>query len=141
MRIDKLGQRIDADIRGKVGRGGGFGRLCFGYNTFGLYSIYFGIFSKKYYFGKPYISKMKFYRPTNPQTIRQQNWRVIHAYGTFLWQNKDTEQQEPYKLRAYRLKMTGYNLWLSRWLKQPTGGFGQIMFGYNGFGFTKSYVL
>ena len=33
MKIDKLGQRINIDNRGKLGRSGGFGRISFGYNT------------------------------------------------------------------------------------------------------------
>ncbi len=106
------------DIRGKLGRGGGFGRVTFGYNFFGFYSMYSGIYQKKYYFGTPYISKMKFYRPTNPRTESQQAWRAIFADGKSAWSSLDPETKEQYRLKGQRRKMTGMNFFLSKYLKE-----------------------
>lgn len=105
------------DIRGKLGRGGGFGRVTFSYNFFGFYSKYSGIYSKKYYYGDPYISKMKFYRPTNPQTEAQQAWRDVFADGKIAWDSLDPETKEQYRLKGQKRKMTGYNFFQSEYLK------------------------
>lgn len=113
--IKDMGQVID--IRGKLGRGGGFGRITFSYNYFGFYSKYSGIYSKKYYFGAPYISKMKFYRPTNPRTETQQAWRSVFADGKNAWSSLDPETKEQYRLKGMRRKMSGMNFFLSEYLK------------------------
>lgn len=105
------------DIRGRFGRGGGFGRIAFAYNFFGFYSKYSGIYSKKYYFGTPYISKMKFYRPTNPQTEAQQAWRTVFANGKSAWSALEPEIKEQFRLKGQRRKMTGMNFFLSEYLK------------------------
>lgn len=105
------------DIRGQLGRGGGFGRIALGYNFFGFYSKYSGIYQKKYYFGTPYISKMKFYRPTNPQTVPQQAWRAVFADGKIAWSALDPEAKEQYRLKGQRRKMSGYNFFQSEYLK------------------------
>ena len=135
MRADGLLKMYSLDARGKFGRGGGFGRISFGYNYFGFYSIFSGIYQKKYYYGEPYISKSKFYRPTNPQTLKQQNWRYVNAYGVYLWQNFDSETKIFWNENGRIKKMSGYNAWLSYWLKNPTFGFGLILFGRNIFGY------
>lgn len=118
MRADGIMKLYSLDSRGKFGRGGGFGRVTFSYNFFGFYSIFSGIYSKKYYFGEPYISKMKFYRPTNPRTERQQNWRAIFATGKTLWDSLSAEEKEYYRKRGRNEKMTGYNFFMSNYLKQ-----------------------
>ncbi len=105
------------DIRGKIGRGGGFGRIALGYNFFGFYSKYSGIYQKKYYFGKPYISKMKFFRPTNPQTVPQQAWRAVFADGKNAWDILDAPTKEIYRKKGQRKKMSGYNYFQSEYLK------------------------
>lgn len=135
MRISGVYKIISNDARGKFGRGGGFGRISLGYNFFGFYSIYSGIWQKKYFFGKPYLSKMKFYRPTNPQTIRQQNRRYICSYGWVMWGSLSTNEKSAYNSEARELAMSGANLFMSRWLKNPTSGFGYTFFGHNTFGY------
>lgn len=136
MRADGLEKLNSLDARGKFGFSGGFGRITFGYFRFGFYSKFSGIYSKKYYYGEPYISRMKFYRPTNPQTIKQQNWRAICAYAWVLWADVDSDQREQYRLQADKLGITGPNLFMSKWLKNRHGGFGNILFSYNYFGFS-----
>lgn len=130
MRTGGMGKLLSLDARGKFGYPGGFGRIAFGYTRFGFYSWYAGIYSKKYFFGKPYISRMKFYRPTNPQTIKQQNWRSVHSYATYLWQNFDSDVKAPYEFKARIKRMTGYNFFLSYFLSYPPHSFGAIYFGF-----------
>ncbi len=135
MRTGNMGKLLSLDARGKFGYSGAFGRLAFGYNRFGFYSWWCGIYQKKYYFGKPYISRMKFYRPTNPRTLKQQNWRMVASYMWVLWASFDDETKEQWKIRGNQNGYTGANAFMSQWLKNPTGGFGKILFSWNAFGF------
>jgi len=118
MRAEIVNDATVLDMRGTLGRGGGFGRVTFGYNWFGFYSKYFGIYSRKYYYGEAYISKMKFYRPTNPQTIVQQAWRSVFADGKSAWGVLNAQTKEIYRKKGMKLKMTGMNAYLSEYLKE-----------------------
>lgn len=133
--VKGLEKALSLNLRGKLGRAGGFGRVTFGYNSFGFYSPYFGIFQKHYYYGRGYTSRMRFYRPTNPQTVPQQNWRATAAYAWVLWAALTDDQKYDWRQRAQALGITGANLFMSHWLKNPPAGFGSISFGYNRFGF------
>lgn len=135
MRVTGTSKLLSIDARGKFGRSGGFGRIAFGYNFFGFYSWYAGIYQKRYFYGEPYLSKSKFYRPTNPKTLVQMNWRYTYSWGIYLWQNLDLKTKKSYNKRALKKKMSGYNLFISEWLKYPTCGFGKIIFSHNAFGF------
>lgn len=130
MLIDKLGERLNIDMRGKVGRGGGFGRVCFGYNNFGLYSFFFGIYTKKLTKNGKRISKMKFYRSKNPRTLFQQNWRAVYAYAVLLWQQEKEEIKAIFNENAKRKKISGYNLYVKEFLGKKPHGFGKVKFGY-----------
>jgi len=116
MRADGLMKLNSLDSRGKFGRGGGFGRISFGYNFFAFYSIYSGIYQKKYYFGVPYISKSKFYRPTNPRTVAQQAHRSVFADGMTAWSSLDPETKESYRIQGRPLKLSGMNFFLRQYL-------------------------
>jgi hypothetical protein len=116
MHVEPMGKGMSLDARGTFGYSGAFGRIAFGFNRFGFYHWYCGIYQKKYYFGKPYISKEKFYRPTNPQTERQMLWRGVVTSGHNEWASFDIETKEQYRLRARGLPMTGYNLFMREWL-------------------------
>lgn len=130
MIVKGLDKMLSLDVRGKIGWTGGFGRISFGYNRFGFHSEYFGIYSKKLTLKGKQLSRMKYYRPTNSQMLAQQNWRAVHAYATSIWQSFDPETKEPYKIKAKRLKMEGYNLFLKNFLSNKPHGFGDIKYGY-----------
>lgn len=117
MHVGNMGKLLSLDARGSFGYSGGFGRIAFGYTRLGFYNWYCGIYQKKYYFGKPYISRMKFYRPTNPQTARQQLWRSVVASGWEEWATYDIEQKNQWKLRGRNRRITGANMFMSEWLK------------------------
>lgn len=135
MRTGNLGKLLSIDARGSFGRSGAFGRIAFGFTWLGYYSWYAGIYQKKYYYGKPYISRQKFYRPTNPRTDKQQSWRAVCAYGWVLWNSLTDEQKKEYYEKAKVRRISGPNLFMSLWLKNPTWGFGMALFGYNANGF------
>lgn len=118
MRADGLDKLNSLDARGRFGYGGAFGRIALGYNRFGFYSKFCGIYSKKFYYGVPYISKMKFYRPTNPQTIPQQAWRAVFTDGFDAWQALDENTKDIYRARTKSRHMTGFNLFMSEYLNE-----------------------
>lgn len=135
MRTGNMGKLLSLDARGSFGRSGAFGRIAFGHTWLGYYSWYAGIYQKKYYYGKPYISRMKFYRPSNPRTVSQQNWRAVCAYGWVMWRLlSDSEKQEWQKI-GDRKRISAANAFMSWWLKTPTSGLGYTYFGYNTFGY------
>lgn len=117
MRTGNMGKLLSLDARGKFGYSGGFGRIAFGYTRLGFYDWFCGIYQKKYYYGKAFISRMKFYRPTNPQTERQQLWRSIVANGWATWNTLTTEQKQAFKKMSKNMHMTGPNLFMSEYLK------------------------
>ena len=135
MRTGNMGKLLSLDARGKFGYAGAFGRLSFGYNRFGFYSWWCGIYQKRYYYGKPYISRARFYRPKNTYTIKRQNWRMILAYSLIVWRSFSDVQKKQLDKKAIGKHMTGYNYFNSDWLKNRRGGFGKILFSYSVFGF------
>jgi len=130
--IDKL---LSIDARGAFGFSGGFGKIRFGFNRFGFYTKYAGIYSKQNNKAPFAISLKQHYRPTNPQTIHQQNWRFTLAYAWFLWSNVSAIDKEKWRLKGLDKYMSGSNAFTSNFLKNPTGGFGKILFSFNRFGF------
>ena len=117
MHAGSMGKILSMDARGRFGFSGGFGRLSFGDNRFGYYSWYAGIYQKKYYFGKPYISRQKFYRPRNPQTELQQAWRAVVTSGWDAYNELTTNEKNEYKRLAKNRHMSGANFFMSEWLK------------------------
>jgi len=130
MRAGTMGKLHSMDGRGKFGYSGGFGRIAFGYTRLGFYHWLCGIYQKKYYYGKPHISRQRFTWGSNPRTLAQQNWRFVLAYGLVLWRALDSAQKLKYNKRAKGKIMSGYNLFLREWLQYPTVGFGSMLFGY-----------
>lgn len=116
MRTGNLGKLYSLDARGKFGYSGGFGRIAFGYTRLGFYNWFCGIYQKKYFYGKPFISRSKFYRPTNPQTELQQAWRGVVASGWDEWNTFTAEKKEEYKKIGDSRRITGPNAFMSEWL-------------------------
>lgn len=55
--------------------------------------------------------------PYNPQTYYQQSWRSVFAQGVNNWQGFDETVKQEYKSKAKNLLMTGFNYYLSEYLK------------------------
>lgn len=118
MHTGAMGKLLSLDARGRFGFSGGFGRLSFGYNRFAYYSWYAGIYQKKYLWGKPYISRSKFYRPKNNQMEKQQAWRQIFKDGKSAYDELTTEVKNQMRKDAERYHMTGYNMFMRTWLRE-----------------------
>jgi len=134
MHTGAMGKVMSGDARGSFGWSGGLGRLMCGFNRLGFYNWYCGIYQKKYLWGKPYISRERFYRPTNTRMLAQQNWRYTCAYAWTLWALVEPEVREQWRLKGVLKHITGPNFYMSCWLKLPTGGLGRTFLGYVGLG-------
>jgi IS1 family transposase len=116
MHTGAIGKGMSLDARGKFGYSGGFGRIAFGYNRFGLYTWYAGIYQKLYLWGKPYISRKKFAWGDGGHSEIQVIRRGVFADAVSAWQALDSDQKNVFKKRAKNLPMSGYNLFLKEWL-------------------------
>jgi len=73
---------------------------------------YFGVWQmRKTKKGKVPIL-MKFYEPSNPQTVPQQANRNVFATAMSLWSNLTTTQKKVYNERAKKKNMYGSNLFV-----------------------------
>jgi len=113
---DKLPNLMSIDARGTHGYGGGFGKLVFSYNRFGFNCPYNGIYSRKKTPKGHVVSLMKFYRPTNPQTVLQQTWRSVFSQGLLEWRSLDEGTKAHYKRLGRAQNMGGFNLFQRYWL-------------------------
>ena len=60
--------------------------------------------------------KMKFYKPTNPRTEKQQANRQKLASANLAWKSLTDEQKKVYNKNAIGTVMTGYNLFIKKFL-------------------------
>jgi len=116
------------EVRGHFGRSLNVGRMRLGYNYVGADVPSFGIYSRKVYGQgvtlKPSkrgdrwgLSRMVFYRPTNPQTVPQQAWRAVFAEAISTWRGLTDLERASYSKKARTRGMSGYNLFISNWLQ------------------------
>jgi len=116
MHAGPMGKLYSLDARGKFGWSGGLGRLCLGENRLGFYHWLAGIYHKKYYYGKPYISREKFHRSPNTRQPQQQAWRAIMRSGVLSWQHLAPFEKKFFNDLAKHRPLSGYNLYLKEWL-------------------------
>lgn len=117
MIVSEMQKLNSLDARGTFGYSGGFGLIKFSYNRFGFYSQYSGIYSRKKLVKGWGLSRMTFYRSSNPQTTLQQAWRTVFANGKSAYDLLTAPQKARLRKQAINYRMTGYNLFMSRWLQ------------------------
>ncbi len=101
----------------KFGRPNHYGRSTYGFSPYGLDLPEAGIYQRKRTRKGWQTSRMKFYRPTNPQTPKQQAGRAKFAAGVTEWHNLTEGARQAYNQSAKAYRITGYNLFLREWLK------------------------
>ncbi len=119
----------------RLGYTSGFGKIIFAYNSWGNFPHYRAQFLASHEKEGFAVSRMRFYRPTNPRTVKQQNWRAVCAYVWTIWATFDPETKEQYRLQGSIRGITGANLFMSEFLKTPYNGYGRMSFGKILFGF------
>jgi len=103
--------------RGKFGSTAGVGFARCGNARCGSSKLYGGIYQRKRTNEGYRTSRMRAYRPTNPQTVPQELTRSNFADAMSSWGGLTPEEQAPYNKRARRLKMSGYNLYVREYLQ------------------------
>lgn len=114
-------------IAGNIGRGSGYGFARRGNGQFGEPNGPSGIYQRRwtgynqhgYIPGKKrkaYYVRMRFYRPTNPNTELQQAGRSKFQQAVAAWQNMSEEERAPYKRRAVRKSRRGRNLFIQEFM-------------------------
>lgn len=117
------------EIRGKLGRGSGYGFARRGSGLFGESASPGGIYQRRVtgynQHGRipgrkrvQYFVRMKSYRPTNPRTELQQAGRTKFQTAVELWQGMTEEERAPWKARAVRKSRRGRNLFISEYMLQ-----------------------
>lgn len=117
------------EIRGKLGRGTGYGFARRGDGLYGENTPVGGIYQKRYtgynqngYIpGRPrvpYYVRMRKYRPTNPNSPAQQSRRATFAEAVAAWQNMSEAERAPYKKRAVKKSRRGRNLFIQEYMLQ-----------------------
>ena len=97
--------------------GGFFGEAFFGTGGYGSTdpnpnAEFYGIYQMRRCKEGRIPIQMKFYKPTNPQTVDQQSQRAKITTAVSEWQNLTDEQKEVYNVNARKYHITGYNLYV-----------------------------
>lgn len=117
MLVQKIDAAASLNIRGELSFSCGFGAIRFAFNRFGLFNPYAGIYQRKKTLKGWRLSKMAFYRVSNPRTSEQQSWRAIFSAGWVAYAALTSDQKKLYTLQARRYRMSGPNLFMREWLR------------------------
>lgn len=121
-------EHLGLTIRKKLGKALHYGRKIYGVPQYGdtepmslskngEETSPFGIYSMRSIEGKQEIQKKDFYVPYNPRTAEQQAWRSDFADAVASWQSLTNEEKKEYNSKAQGKKMSGYNLYISNYLR------------------------
>ncbi len=104
-------------VRGKMGFTGAVGMARAGYSKAGASKQFGGIYQRKKTKKGWRTSRMRYYNPSNPQTETQQAWRAVLASGWEAYALLTTDEKVLLSKQARLRRMTGPNLFMSRWLQ------------------------
>lgn len=116
--VNSIQGLLSDDFRGKFGRPSGFGAYICGENRLGEFEPRSGVYQVHRTGKRKMLSRHVDNFPTNPRTPAQQAWRAIFASGKLAWDSLDTETQRTYNVRRYPPHMSGYNRFMSEYLKE-----------------------
>lgn len=95
---------------------GEFGSSVLGDSFFGDMILLSGIYQNRTAWDHVPISREKYYIPKNPRSDLQQANREKMAIAVAAWQALSSEEKKVYNQNAVGLHMSGYNLFLSKYL-------------------------
>lgn len=113
---------------GSIRRGDGFGFIRLGHSTFGTIAHVGGVYQKRvtgynntgrkaHLPRNAYYVRMRYYRPTNPNTPAQQAGRSKFADAVAGWAALTAAEKEEYNKRAHKLSRRGRNLYISEYMR------------------------
>lgn len=112
---------------GSIRRADGFGFIRFGFSLFGSNFYFAGVYQKRVtgynnqgrIAGRPrraYYVRMRYYRPTNPNSIAQQAGRTKFAEACAGWATLSDSEKVVYNRRANKMSRRGRNLYISEFM-------------------------
>lgn len=108
---------ISLQTRGRFGRPSSYGKAHFGFNLLGADDSLAGVYQKATFADGRAISLRPFYWPSNPQTAPQQARRTLFQEGVSAYRALTEEELAVINEAGRRRRMTGYNYFLSKWLR------------------------
>lgn len=91
----------------------GYGVVSFGLTSYGAYNPDGSAFYVGMTKGSPFVSRMKFYWPSNPRTVAQQANRTKFANAITAWRGLTTDEKKLYNRRGRARRMSGMNLYIA----------------------------
>lgn len=116
-RLTKEQQAVALETRGRWGRPSSYGRAHCGFNLLGADDSLAGIYRKATFADGRAISIRPFYWPRNPQTPTQQARRELFQAGVSAYRALTPEQLADINTKGKARGLTGYNYFLSKWLR------------------------
>lgn len=132
--VEGVNKLISFDARKRFGFSNLYGTSHFGYSLYGDQNSEAGIYKRQKLAKGWGLSKMVFYWPSNPRTLAQQVRRIKFLDGRLNWLALTDGVRTSYNNKAIRFRMTGYNLFLSQYLKKLEGLYGASLFGASQYG-------
>ena len=117
MIVRGLEKALSLDVRGKLGYCAAAGFARCGYSRAGAPKEFGGIYQKRMTRSGKQVSRTRYYRPTNPQTVPQQAWRAKMAEMWGVYNALTTDEKKALSKEARRYKLSGPQLFASRYLK------------------------
>lgn len=117
MIVHGIEKAVSLGVRGKLGFSSAAGFARCGYSRAGASKDFGGIYQRRLTLKGKQISRTRYYRPTNPRTETQQNWRAKMAEMWGVYNALTTDEKKALSKEARRYKLTGPQLFASRYLK------------------------
>lgn len=108
-------------ISRKIGFPWGFGHIWFGVSRFGDDLEQSGIYQRRPTSRGQVFVRENFYWPVNTLSEELELNRMIFAEGVLAWQDLSEEEKNLFRCLTYPRFMSGYNRFLSLWLKALLG--------------------
>lgn len=105
-----------------------FGQIVFGWSKWGDDNTKFGVYQRRIKRGNFWTKtakvkkgvgycREKYYYTANPRTPEQQANRIKFQSAVTAWHNLTPEEKEVYNKRAISLPKSGFNIYISEWVK------------------------
>lgn len=114
--VKQIGSMPIIQARGKLGRPNGVGRFMFGWSKLGEFFEGAGYYRIDGRWGTQRVSKMRHYRPHNPQTSEQQSWRGTFADGVTAWKALSAGEKLAWNKRKNPPRMSGFCRFMREYL-------------------------
>lgn len=114
---------------GVIGRPWGAGRILAGYSWVGDENEYSGVYQRRPRATGQILVKMKHYRSPNPQTDKQQAWRMYFKDILAVWHALPAGIRDDMRARKYPVGMGGWNRYCRAYMRRKPSQAGVMRAG------------